>query len=56
VTLAREAHAKAGRPTPFVVTAFGGFPGTEAGRKRLAGLGVDRLILLLQPPYDELRR
>lgn len=56
VSLAREAHAASGRATPFQVSAFGGFPGTEAGRKRLAGLGVDRLILLLQPPYTELRR
>jgi alkanesulfonate monooxygenase SsuD/methylene tetrahydromethanopterin reductase-like flavin-dependent oxidoreductase (luciferase family) len=56
VALARDAHAKSGRTTPFLVSAFGGFPGTEAGRKRLAGLGVDRLILLLQPPYAELRR
>ncbi|MEX2204621.1 MAG: LLM class flavin-dependent oxidoreductase [Myxococcota bacterium] len=55
VTLARRAHAESGRVTPFCVTAFGGFPGTEAGRKRLAGLGVERLILLLQPPFAELR-
>ena len=56
VDWARRAHARSGRSTPFCVTAFGGFPGTEAGRKRLAGLGVERLILLLQPPYAELRR
>jgi alkanesulfonate monooxygenase SsuD/methylene tetrahydromethanopterin reductase-like flavin-dependent oxidoreductase (luciferase family) len=56
VALAREAHAESGRATPFLVTTFGGFPGTEAGRKRLAGLGVDRLILLVAPPYAELRR
>jgi alkanesulfonate monooxygenase SsuD/methylene tetrahydromethanopterin reductase-like flavin-dependent oxidoreductase (luciferase family) len=56
VSVARKAHAESGRATPFHVTAFGGFPGTEAGRKRLAGLGVERLILLLQPPYAELRR
>jgi alkanesulfonate monooxygenase SsuD/methylene tetrahydromethanopterin reductase-like flavin-dependent oxidoreductase (luciferase family) len=55
VALARRAYAEAGRTTPFSVTAFGGFPGTEAGRKRLAGLGVERLILLLQPPFTELR-
>ncbi|HTO09846.1 MAG TPA: LLM class flavin-dependent oxidoreductase [Myxococcota bacterium] len=51
VDTARRAHARSGRSTPFSVTAFGGYPGTEAGRKRLAGLGAERLILLLQPPY-----
>ncbi len=51
VELTRRAHAESGRTTPFQVSAFGGFPGTEAGRKRLAGLGVDRLILLVQPPF-----
>lgn len=56
VTLARRAHAESGRTTPFCVTAFGGFPGTEAGRKRLGGLGVERLILLVQPPFSEIRR
>jgi len=55
VTLARRAHAESGRATPFAVSAFGGFPGTEAGRKRLMGLGVERSILLLQPPFAELR-
>jgi len=56
VTLARRAHAESGRTTPFQLSAFGGFPGTEAGRKRLAGLGVERLILLVQPPFVELAR
>jgi alkanesulfonate monooxygenase SsuD/methylene tetrahydromethanopterin reductase-like flavin-dependent oxidoreductase (luciferase family) len=51
VALARRAHTESGRTTPFCVTAFGGYPGTEAGRKRLAGLGVERLILLLPPPF-----
>jgi alkanesulfonate monooxygenase SsuD/methylene tetrahydromethanopterin reductase-like flavin-dependent oxidoreductase (luciferase family) len=51
---ARQAHRDSGRATPFHVTAFGGFPGTEASRKRLAGLGVERLILLFAPPYAEL--
>ena len=55
VALARRTHTESGRTTPFQVSAFGGFPGTEAGRKRLMGLGVERLILLLQPPYAELR-
>ena len=52
---ARARTPKSGRATPFQVSAFGGFPGTEAGRKRLAGLGVERLILLVQPPFAELR-
>ena len=52
VTVARRAHAESGRTTPFQVSVFGSAPGTEAGRKRLAGLGVDRLIVLVQPPYD----
>jgi anti-sigma factor RsiW len=51
VTLARRAHIESGRTTPFQVSAFGGGPGTEASRKRLMGLGVDRLILLVQPPF-----
>ncbi len=55
VTLARRAHAESGRTTPFQISAFGGFPGTEAGRKRLTGLGVERLILLVQPPFAGLR-
>jgi alkanesulfonate monooxygenase SsuD/methylene tetrahydromethanopterin reductase-like flavin-dependent oxidoreductase (luciferase family) len=55
VALARGAHAKFARATPFEISVFGGFPGTEAGRNRLAGLEVDRLIVLVQPPYRELR-
>jgi alkanesulfonate monooxygenase SsuD/methylene tetrahydromethanopterin reductase-like flavin-dependent oxidoreductase (luciferase family) len=55
VALARGAHAKFARETPFEISVFGGFPDTEAGRKRLAGLAVDRLIVLVQPPYTELR-
>lgn len=54
VALAREAHAKFARETPFETSVFGGAPSTEAGRKRLLGLGVDRLIVLAQPPYREL--
>ncbi len=56
VACAREAHAKSGRTTPFAITVFGGFPGTEAERERLAGLRVDRRILLLEPPYTALGR
>jgi alkanesulfonate monooxygenase SsuD/methylene tetrahydromethanopterin reductase-like flavin-dependent oxidoreductase (luciferase family) len=55
ISHARRAHAESGRTTPFQISAFGGFPGTEAGRKRLLGLGVERLILLLRPPFAELR-
>ncbi len=54
--IAREAHAESGRPTPFQLSVFSGFGNVEAQRKRLSSLGVDRLILLLQPPYTELRR
>lgn len=53
VALARKAHAQSGRATPFEVSIFGGAPGTEAGRKRLAGLSVDRLIVLSQPPFAD---
>jgi alkanesulfonate monooxygenase SsuD/methylene tetrahydromethanopterin reductase-like flavin-dependent oxidoreductase (luciferase family) len=55
VSIARDAHARSGRSTPLEISVFGGFPGTEAGRKRLAGLGVERVIALFQPPYAELR-
>jgi alkanesulfonate monooxygenase SsuD/methylene tetrahydromethanopterin reductase-like flavin-dependent oxidoreductase (luciferase family) len=51
VARARGAHAASGRATPFQVSVFGGAPGTEASRKRLAGLGVDRVIVLVQKPY-----
>ncbi len=53
VALARHAHAESGRATPFQVSVFGGSPATEAGRKRLAGLGVERLIVLKQPPFRD---
>lgn len=56
VAIARSAHAKSGRATPFQVSVFGGPPGTEAGRKRLAGLGVDRLIVLMETPFRALAR
>ncbi len=51
VARARRAHAESGRTTPFQVSVFGGAPGTEASRKRLAGLGIDRVIALAMPPF-----
>jgi alkanesulfonate monooxygenase SsuD/methylene tetrahydromethanopterin reductase-like flavin-dependent oxidoreductase (luciferase family) len=61
VRIARDEHARAGRdPDRFIVTVFAGF--TERWlrpdspeRARLAKLSVQRLILLLQSPYDEAR-
>jgi alkanesulfonate monooxygenase SsuD/methylene tetrahydromethanopterin reductase-like flavin-dependent oxidoreductase (luciferase family) len=56
--IAREAHASAQREaSPFTVTVFAGMenrwldPGSRS-RQMLARVGVDRLILLLAPPYD----
>jgi alkanesulfonate monooxygenase SsuD/methylene tetrahydromethanopterin reductase-like flavin-dependent oxidoreductase (luciferase family) len=58
IRTAREAHAAAGRdPARFIVTVFGGFrdayldPAAPA-RAALERIGVERLILLLEPPYD----
>ncbi len=58
VRLARDAHAKAGRdPSKFLVTVFAGLeerwlrPDTRA-RQLLERVGVDRLILLVAPPFD----
>jgi alkanesulfonate monooxygenase SsuD/methylene tetrahydromethanopterin reductase-like flavin-dependent oxidoreductase (luciferase family) len=58
VTIARDAHAAAGRdPARFIVTVFAGFeerwltPGAR-GRQMLERVGVDRVILLLSPPFD----
>lgn len=58
VSLARDEHAKAGRDaSPFIVTVFAGMderwlrPGSRA-RQSLDRVGVDRLILLLSPPFD----
>ena len=54
---AREAHAKSGRdPARFVMTVFAGFeerwlrPDSRA-RQLLDRIGVDRLILLVSPPF-----
>jgi alkanesulfonate monooxygenase SsuD/methylene tetrahydromethanopterin reductase-like flavin-dependent oxidoreductase (luciferase family) len=56
--VAREAHAAAGRDVArFSVSVFAGLgerwlrPETPE-RVRLDRVGVDRLILLVQPPYD----
>ena len=61
IRAAREAHAASGRdPARFIVTVFGGLrdsyltPDSPA-RTALGGLGVDRLILLVEPPFDPAR-
>ncbi|HXJ80033.1 MAG TPA: LLM class flavin-dependent oxidoreductase [Candidatus Methylomirabilis sp.] len=58
IQIARDAHAATGRePGRFIVTVFGGFreayvdPAAPA-RASLERRGVERLILLLEPPYD----
>jgi alkanesulfonate monooxygenase SsuD/methylene tetrahydromethanopterin reductase-like flavin-dependent oxidoreductase (luciferase family) len=58
VRLARERHAMAGRdPAKFLVTVFAGMeerwlrPDGRA-REMLERVGVDRLILLVPPPFD----
>jgi alkanesulfonate monooxygenase SsuD/methylene tetrahydromethanopterin reductase-like flavin-dependent oxidoreductase (luciferase family) len=56
--VAREAHAAAGRdPARFSLSVFAGLSARwlrpdAPERVRLDRLGVDRLILLAQPPYD----
>ena len=58
IQTAREAHAGAGRdPARFIVTVFGGFRDSyldpeSPARAALERLGVERVILLLEPPYD----
>jgi alkanesulfonate monooxygenase SsuD/methylene tetrahydromethanopterin reductase-like flavin-dependent oxidoreductase (luciferase family) len=58
VRAAREAHAAAGRdPARFLITVFAGLADAWLGpgsgpRRGLEALGVARLILLVQPPYD----
>jgi alkanesulfonate monooxygenase SsuD/methylene tetrahydromethanopterin reductase-like flavin-dependent oxidoreductase (luciferase family) len=58
VRLARDQHAAAGRdPSRFIVTVFAGMgeswlrPDSRA-RQALDRVGVDRLILLVSPPFD----
>jgi len=61
VRIARDEHGRAGRdPDRFIVTVFGGFTERRLRpdspeRAQLAKLGVERLILLVQSPYDEVR-
>ena len=58
VRIAREEHAAAGRePSRFVVTVFAGLhdrwlDGDSAARRTLESTGVERLILLVQPPFE----
>jgi alkanesulfonate monooxygenase SsuD/methylene tetrahydromethanopterin reductase-like flavin-dependent oxidoreductase (luciferase family) len=59
--IARDAHAAAGGdPARFLLTVFGGFHdrwlrADSPARAGLEALGVTRLILLLEPPYDQAR-
>jgi alkanesulfonate monooxygenase SsuD/methylene tetrahydromethanopterin reductase-like flavin-dependent oxidoreductase (luciferase family) len=58
VQVARDAHAKSGRdPARFIVTVFAGFEERwlkqdSRARQMLDRLHVDRVILLLSPPFD----
>ena len=62
--IARDAHAASGRQaSPFVTTVFAGLEerwlrGDSRARQMLERVGVDRLILLVSPPFDvdQLRR
>ena len=57
VKIARDEHAAAGRGVPFLATVFAGLderwlrPDSRA-RQSLDRVGVDRLILLVSPPFD----
>jgi alkanesulfonate monooxygenase SsuD/methylene tetrahydromethanopterin reductase-like flavin-dependent oxidoreductase (luciferase family) len=59
--VARDEHAASGRnPSGFVATVFGGFRESylradAPARASLERLGVERLILLVEPPYDPAR-
>ena len=61
IRVGREAHTAAGHdPARFVVTVFGGLRESyvtrdSPARAALEQLGVDRLILLLEPPFDPAR-
>jgi alkanesulfonate monooxygenase SsuD/methylene tetrahydromethanopterin reductase-like flavin-dependent oxidoreductase (luciferase family) len=61
IDVARRAHADAGRdPSRFIVTVFAGLEPRwldreSARRASLERLGVDRLILLVSPPFDAAR-
>ena len=58
VKVARDAHAAAGRdPATFIVTVFAGLEQrwvdpTSRARQMLERAGVERVILLLSPPFD----
>lgn len=58
IRAAREAHRESGRdPAAFLVTVFAGLADAwlsagSSSRRGLESLGVARLILLVQPPYD----
>jgi len=58
VTIARDAYAASGRdPSRFVVTVFAGLEerwlrADSRARPLLERVGVDRLILLVSPPFD----
>ena len=61
IRVAREAHAASGRdPARLIVTVFGGLresylTADSPARTALAAQGVDRLILLVEPPFDPAR-
>ena len=61
IRVARDEHAAAGRDsTPFLVTVFAGLRQSylerdSAARGSLERLGVERLILLMEPPFDVTR-
>jgi len=61
IRVARDAHAAAGRdPSRFLVTVFGGLRESylrrdSAARGSLERVGVERLILLMEPPFDTAR-
>jgi hypothetical protein len=61
IEIARDAYTRTGRdPTRFLVTFFTelderGLPVDSPARADLVALGVDRLILIVSPPYDPAR-
>ncbi|PWU24680.1 MAG: hypothetical protein C5B48_05160 [Candidatus Rokuibacteriota bacterium] len=61
VKIARDEHEKTGRdPAHFVMTVFGGLRDSyltrgSPARASLERIGVERLILLVEPPFDPLR-
>jgi alkanesulfonate monooxygenase SsuD/methylene tetrahydromethanopterin reductase-like flavin-dependent oxidoreductase (luciferase family) len=57
VKIARDEHAAAARTAPFVMTVFAGLDdrwlrADSRARQSLERVGVDRLILLISPPFD----